>query len=81
MASAVLGAAFIEGWSHRVDLSRDAAVLAAPALAGAVVAAVVGAGALLAVRRFVRAGRLHVFAWYLLPLALVVTVLTATGGL
>lgn len=78
---AVLGAACVEGWSHRVDLARDASVLAGPALLGGLVAAAVGGASLVAVRRLVQAGRLQLFAWYLLPLALLVALSAATGRL
>lgn len=67
---AVLGAALVEGWTHRAALAAAGGALAAPALVGAAAAALVGAAALLAVRRLVHGGKLHLFAYYLLPLAL-----------
>jgi undecaprenyl-diphosphatase len=78
---AILGAAAVEGWGNRLELARDARAFAAPALIGAVTAALVGCAALLAVRRLVRVGRLHLFAYYLLPLALLVIVLASVGAI
>ncbi|MBZ5589092.1 MAG: undecaprenyl-diphosphate phosphatase [Acidobacteriia bacterium] len=75
---AILGAAAVEGWAHRAELAEARALLA-PAIAGTVTAAVVGLASLALVRRLVQRGRLHLFAWYLLPLAVVTAVLWALG--
>jgi undecaprenyl-diphosphatase len=76
---AVLGAAVLEGWSYRTELVRTGGGFLTMASLGAVTAAVVGGFALIAVRRLVQAGRLHLFAYYLLPLALGVLALWAMG--
>ncbi len=75
---AILGAAVVEGWSHRSELAgaRDFLV---PAAVGTATAAVVGFAALLLVRRLVQQGRLHLFAFYLVPLAAVTVVLSLAG--
>jgi len=75
---AILGAAVVEGWTHRAELAGARALLA-PALAGTATAAVVGLASLILVRRLVQRGRLHLFAWYLLPLAAVTAALAALG--
>ena len=75
---AILGAALVEGWTHRTELAGARDVVG-PMLAGAVTAAVVGLAALALVRRLVQAGRLHLFAWYLLPLAAVTAILHLVG--
>lgn len=75
---AILGAAVVEGWTHRGELAASQALLA-PAIAGTLTAAVVGLASLALVRRLVQRGRLHLFAWYLLPLAVVTAVLSALG--
>ena len=78
---AILGAALLEGWSNRAELAAGASSLLLPCLVGALAAAVVGAAALVAVRRLVLGGRLHLFAYYLLPLAAAVAALTFAGVL
>ncbi len=75
---AILGAAVVEGWTHRAELSA-AHGLATAATVGALTAAVVGFASLLLVRRLVQVGRLHVFAWYLIPLAVLTVVLAKLG--
>jgi undecaprenyl-diphosphatase len=75
---AILGAAVVEGWSHRAELAAARGFLA-PAAAGTLTAAVVGFGSLVLVRRLVQRGRLHLFAFYLLPLAVLTAVLSLTG--
>ena len=65
---AILGAAVVEGWSHRQELAA-ARNLETPLIAGMAAAAVVGFASLVVVRRLVQQGRLHVFAYYLLPMA------------
>ena len=67
---AILGAALVEGWTHRAELAAARGVVV-PMLAGALTAALVGFAALVLVRRLVQDGRLYLFAWYLLPLAVV----------
>ena len=76
---AILGAAVVEGWSHRAALVAAPAALWWTATSGAVAAALVGGAALLAVRRRVHGGRLHLFAYYVLPLAVVTVVLRLAG--
>lgn len=76
----ILGAAVVEGWMHRAEIAA-AHGLAAPAVAGALTAAVVGFASLLLVRSLVQRGRLHLFAWYLLPFALLTVVLARIGVL
>ncbi len=75
---AILGAAVVEGWSHRAELA-GARQLLAPALTGTAAAALVGFAALVFVRRLVQQGRLHLFAVYLLPLAAVTAILSLLG--
>jgi len=75
---AILGAAVVEGWTHRAELAA-ARGLAVPAAAGTATAAVVGFAALVLVRRLVERGRLHLFAWYLLPLAALTVFLSVAG--
>ncbi len=75
---AILGAAVVEGWSHRTELAGARALLL-PAAAGTATAAVVGFAALVLVRRMVQQGRLHVFAVYLFPLAVLTVVLAVVG--
>jgi undecaprenyl-diphosphatase len=75
---AILGAAVVEGWMHRSELGAIREVLP-QTVAGTATAAVTGFAALLLVRRLVRHGRLHLFAYYLLPLAAVVVLLSALG--
>lgn len=75
---AILGAAVVEGWSHRAELAA-ARTLEAPLLAGMAAAAVVGFAALVLVRRLVWQGRLYLFAYYLLPLAAVTAALHFAG--
>ncbi len=74
----ILGAAVVEGWAHRAELA-SARELAVPVAAGTVTAAVVGFASLALVRRLVKRGRLHLFAWYLVPLAVLTIVLSALG--
>lgn len=73
---AILGAAVVEGWVHRSELGAIREVLP-QTLAGTATAAVTGFAALLLVRRLVHHGRLHLFAWYLLPLAALTVLLAA----
>ena len=75
---AILGAAVVEGWSHRAELAAARSLLA-PALAGTLTAAVVGFAALVLVRRLVQQGRLHLFAYYLFPLAALTAALSLAG--
>lgn len=74
----ILGAAVVEGWTHRHELA-GARALALPAAAGTLTAAVVGFISLVLVRRLVKRGRLHLFAWYLLPLAALTVALAVMG--
>ncbi len=74
----ILGAAVVEGWAHRAELGA-ASGLAAPVVAGTLTAAVVGFASLALVRRLVQRGRLHLFAWYLLPLAVATAALSFMG--
>lgn len=69
---AVAGATLVEVIKEREALLASGSKLLAPALAGGLAAAVAGLFALAAVRQLVRSGRLSLFAWYLLPLSLVV---------
>ncbi|MFH1177819.1 MAG: undecaprenyl-diphosphate phosphatase [Acidobacteriota bacterium] len=78
---AVLGAAVVEGWSYRHEISGQAAALAVPSLVGAVVAGVVGAAAITGVRRIVHRGGLHFFAYYVLALAALTVGLRLAGRL
>lgn len=78
-APAILGAALVEGWAHREALAAAPASLWWQAGAGALAAALVGGAALLAVRRLVHGGRLHLFAYYVLPLAAVTVALHLVG--
>lgn len=75
---AILGAAVVEGLSHRSELAGSRELLV-PAVAGTVTAAVVGFAALVLVRRLVQQGRLHLFAFYLFPLAALTVVLSLAG--
>ncbi|HVN75164.1 MAG TPA: undecaprenyl-diphosphate phosphatase [Thermoanaerobaculaceae bacterium] len=75
---AIVGAAVVEGWAHRAELATERGLLA-PAAVGTVTAAVVGFGALVLVRRLVERGRLHMFAWYLLPAAALTAILAVVG--
>jgi undecaprenyl-diphosphatase len=75
---AILGAAVVEGWLHRAELSVARNFLA-PVAVGTLTAAVVGFAALVLVRRLVQRGRLHLFAFYLLPLAALTVVLNVLG--
>jgi undecaprenyl-diphosphatase len=75
---AILGAAVVEGWAHRSELA-EARAYAGAATAGTLTAAVVGFAALVVTRRLVQRGRLHLFAWYLLPLATVTVGLRLMG--
>jgi undecaprenyl-diphosphatase len=75
---AILGAAVVEGWSHRSELAA-ARELLGPAVAGTATAAVVGFAALVLVRRLVQQGRLHLFAYYLFPLAALTVGLSLAG--
>ena len=75
---AILGAAVVEGWSHRAELAQ-ARDLLTPVAAGTLAAAVVGFAALVLVRRLVQRGRLHLFAFYLLPLAALTVALNLLG--
>ncbi len=74
----ILAAAVVEGWAHRAELAQ-ARALAVPAAAGTLTAAVVGFASLVLVRSLVKRGRLHLFAWYLLPLAAATALLSALG--
>jgi len=76
---AVLGAAFVEEATHHREVMAAAATLWLPALVGALVAGLTGAGAIVAVRRIVQGGRLHLFAMYLVPLAVVVALADLLG--
>lgn len=76
---AVLGAAVVEGWSHREALAAAPSSLWWAAGGGALAAAVVGGAALVAVRRLVLGGRLHLFAYYVLPLAALTVALRFAG--
>ncbi len=78
-APAILGAALVEGWAHREALAAAPTSLWLTAAGGALAAALVGGAALLAVRRLVRGGRLHLFAYYVLPLAAVTVALRLAG--
>ncbi|BCW94176.1 MAG: undecaprenyl-diphosphatase [Thermoanaerobaculum sp.] len=69
---AVAGAALVEVMEEKDALLAAGSQWLAPALAGGLAAAVTGLFALTAVRKLVRSGRLAVFAWYLLPLCLLV---------
>jgi undecaprenyl-diphosphatase len=75
---AILGAAVVEGWSHRAELAV-ARNFVVPVVAGTLTAALVGFAALVLVRRLVQQGRLHLFAFYLLPLAVLTVVLNLLG--
>ncbi len=75
---AILGAAVVEGWMHRSEIAA-ARGFVGPAVAGTLTAAVVGFACLLLVRSLVQRGRLHLFAWYLLPLAVLTVVLAKMG--
>lgn len=75
---AILGAAVVEGWSHRAELA-EARNLLVPVVAGTLTAAVVGFAALVLTRRLVQQGRLHLFAFYLLPMAALTVVLNVLG--
>ncbi len=75
---AILGAAVVEGWTHRTEIAA-ARGFAGPAVVGALTAAVVGFACLLLVRSLVERGRLYLFAWYLLPLAALTVVLAKMG--
>jgi undecaprenyl-diphosphatase len=75
---AILGAAVVEGWMHRSELAA-ARRFVGPAIAGTATAAVVGFLALVLVRRLVQRGRLHLFALYLLPLAVLTVGLSLLG--
>jgi undecaprenyl-diphosphatase len=75
---AILGAAAVEGWSHRAELAAARDFLA-PVVIGTLTAAVVGFAALVLTRRLVQQGRLHLFAFYLLPLAALTVVLNVLG--
>lgn len=76
---AVLGATVVELWSYRAEVAAMGPGFAPAALAGALAAALVGGAALVAVRRLVHGGRLHLFAYYLLPLALLAAVAWQAG--
>jgi undecaprenyl-diphosphatase len=75
---AILGAALVEGWSHRAELAA-ARNFMGPAVAGTLTAAGVGFVALVLTRRLVQQGRLHMFAFYLLPMAALTVVLNVLG--
>ena len=75
---AILGAAVVEGWAHRTELAAARGLLG-PAIAGTLTAAVVGFASLVLVRRLVERGRLHLFAWYLVPLAALTAILSGLG--
>ncbi len=75
---AILGAAVVEGWSHRSELEAARGFMG-PVAAGTLTAAIVGFAALVLTRRLVQQGRLHLFAWYLLPMAVLTTVLHLLG--
>ncbi len=76
---AILGAALVEGWAHREALVAASSSLWWEAGVGALAAAVMGGVALLAVRRLVLSGRLHLFAYYVLPLAALTVALRLAG--
>jgi undecaprenyl-diphosphatase len=75
---AILGAAVVEGWTHRSELAA-AAGYEGPIVAGTLTAAIVGFAALVVTRRLVRQGRLHLFAFYLVPLAALTVALSLMG--
>ncbi|OFV80847.1 MAG: hypothetical protein A2Y78_08720 [Acidobacteria bacterium RBG_13_68_16] len=75
---AILGAAVVEGWTHRSELA-GAREFMGPVVAGTLTAAVVGFAALVLTRRLVQQGRLHLFAYYLLPLAALIVALRLWG--
>jgi undecaprenyl-diphosphatase len=76
---AILGAAVVEGWLHRAELAVAPPSLWSAAAVGALVAALTGGVALLAVRHIVEEGRLHLFSYYLLPLSALVIVTALLG--
>jgi undecaprenyl-diphosphatase len=78
---AIMGAAIVEGWTQRAALAVSWPVLWPAALIGAGVAAVTGAAAIVVVRKLVQAGQLRHFAWYVLPLAVVVVTAHLRGWL
>jgi undecaprenyl-diphosphatase len=75
---AILGAAVVEGWSHRSELAAARGFMW-PVAAGTLTAAIVGFAALVLTRRLVQQGRLHLFAFYLLPLAALTVALRLLG--
>jgi undecaprenyl-diphosphatase len=75
---AILGAAVVEGWSHRSELVAARGFIW-PFAAGTLTAAIVGFAALVLTRRLVQRGRLHLFAFYLLPLAALIVALRLLG--
>ncbi len=75
---AILGAAVVEGWSHRSELAAARGFMW-PVAAGTLTAAIVGFAALVLTRRLVQQGRLHLFAYYLLPLAALTVALRLLG--
>lgn len=75
---AILGAAVVEGWSHRSELAAARGFMW-PVAIGTLTAAIVGFAALVLTRRLVQQGRLHLFAFYLLPLAALIVALRLLG--
>jgi undecaprenyl-diphosphatase len=75
---AILGAAVVEGWTHRSELAA-AGGYEGPVVAGTLTAAIVGFAALVVTRRLVQRGRLHLFAFYLVPLAALTVALSFMG--
>jgi len=75
---AILGAAVVEAWTHRSELAAASGYMG-PVVAGTLTAAVVGFAALVLTRRLVQQGRLHLFAYYLLPLAALTVALRLMG--
>jgi len=78
---AILGVTAVEVWGHRDALSAAGFEFWGPALAGAVAAAVSGYVALRIVLRTLQSHHFHRFAWYCLPLAVVVLLGARLGWL
>lgn len=75
---AVVGAAVVEGWLHRDTIVASPRLVQLCAV-GLVAAAVSGGAAIVLVRRLLRGGLLRAFAYYLLPLAALVLVVSLMG--
>ncbi len=78
---AILGVAVVEVWGHRDVLSAAGGGFWGPALVGAVAAAASGYVALRIVLRTLQSHHFHRFAWYCLPLAVVVLLGARLGWL